>query len=171
MDINNIEEAIVRSYFKPLLNIVVPNVSHSFFYFHEADIISLSPAGYATEVEIKTTRADLVADKKKGRWGTFAPKGGPLPKLIKYMWFAGPKDLEADLLEHVPLFAGIITVEKKWYQYHDSDRGYTYYICNKVRKAPVNPNHIKWSNANRMKLMRLGYLRYVSRVWKAGRTY
>ena len=63
--IYDIEKAVVTKYFKPVLNIVVPNVSHSFFSFHEADLISLSQAGYATEVEIKTNRADLIADKKR----------------------------------------------------------------------------------------------------------
>ena len=171
MNASDIEKAVVTKYFKPVLNVVVPNVSHSFFSFHEADIVSLSQAGYATEVEIKTNRADLIADKKKGRWHTFAARNSALPKLIKYMWFAGPVELEADLLEHVPLFAGIITVEKKWHQYYESDQGYTYYVCKKIRKAPTNPTHIKWSSENRMKLMRLGYLRYVSRVWKVDKTF
>ena len=46
-------------------NLVVPNVSWGLLNY-EADVVSLTPSGYATEVEIKVSKADLLADFKKG---------------------------------------------------------------------------------------------------------
>lgn len=45
-------------------NIVVPNVDWGFLN-HEADLLVLSKAGYLTEVEIKRTWSDFMADFKK----------------------------------------------------------------------------------------------------------
>ncbi len=48
-------------------NLVIPNLSHSFFA-HECDVVSVSQAGYMTEYEIKTSLADLRREWGKQRW-------------------------------------------------------------------------------------------------------
>lgn len=63
-DIHEIEKDIAR-YFGIRENIIVPNVSWGFFKTHEADMIVISKSGYMTEVEIKRSYADFLADFKK----------------------------------------------------------------------------------------------------------
>ena len=60
-DIHEIEKDIAR-YFGIRENIIVPNVSWGFFKTHEADMIIINKSGYMTEVEIKRSYADFLAD-------------------------------------------------------------------------------------------------------------
>ena len=64
LDIKQIEFAIARR-FGVRDNIIVPNVSWGFFRTHEADLLIMSKKGYLTEVEIKRSYNDLLADFKK----------------------------------------------------------------------------------------------------------
>lgn len=64
LDIKQIEFAIARL-FGVRDNIIVPNISWGFFITHEADLLIMSRTGYLTEVEIKRSYNDLLADFKK----------------------------------------------------------------------------------------------------------
>jgi len=57
-------EILVADYFNYRANLIVPNVSWG-LGVHECDILVLTKAGYAWEVEIKTSVADVKADLKK----------------------------------------------------------------------------------------------------------
>ncbi len=144
-------EVAVAYYFSPRLNLIVPNVSWGMFG-HEVDLCVLSPAGYATEVEIKVDRADLIKDKEK--------RHGHRSTLIKYLYFAIPEHLEKDI-EHIPERAGIIVV--KWNAPWD-DRIYSgrlikgWWSCKKIREAKVNTK-CKWTDKQRLDLLRLGAMR------------
>lgn len=46
-------------------NLVVPNVSWGFFATHEADLVVITKSGYLTEIEIKRSWTDFLADFKK----------------------------------------------------------------------------------------------------------
>ena len=140
-------EITVGTYFDYLVNLIVPNV-HWGLDLHECDLLILSKAGYATEVEIKTSRADLIADKKK--------KHGHHSKRIKYLYFAIPDYMVKDI-EHIPERAGIIVV----YSTGDS-RG----RCYKMRKPKYNSDVRKFTEAERCKMARLGALR----IWDLMRT-
>lgn len=68
LSINQIESAIVGRVDSPFYirrNIVIPNVSWGFLN-HEADLLVISQQGMLTEIEIKRTWADFMADFKKG---------------------------------------------------------------------------------------------------------
>jgi len=70
---------------------------------HECDLLICSKAGYCTEVEIKTSKSDLIKDKEKSH--------GHKSKKIKYLYFAIPENLEKpDVIEHIPAHAGILVV-------------------------------------------------------------
>ena len=58
-------ELAVAHYFDPRRNIIVPNVWWGMGFNYECDLLVLTKAGYAYEVEIKTTKSDLKADLKK----------------------------------------------------------------------------------------------------------
>ena len=68
LSLNQIESAIVERVDSPFYirrNIVIPNVSWGFLN-HEADLLVISQQGMLTEIEIKRTWADFMADFHKG---------------------------------------------------------------------------------------------------------
>jgi hypothetical protein len=132
-------EIAIASRFGYLENLIVPGV-HWGLDLHECDVLVLSKAGYATEVEIKTSKSDLIADKKK-RHGHFSDR-------IKYLYFALPDYLK-DCIEHVPERAGIILVGSS-----GANRGRT----NIIRKPKHNKSR-KFSEVERCKMARLGAIR------------
>lgn len=83
-------------------NIIVPNVSWGAGFRHELDMMVITPAGWATEIEIKVSKADLKADAKKPH--------GHESKRIRQLYFAYPEYLGDDCAMLVPERAGIITV-------------------------------------------------------------
>lgn len=95
-----IEEAVARM-FDIRRHIIVPNVSWG-LGVHECDLLVVRPTGYAIEVEIKVSKADLKKDAEK-RHGHDSHK-------IKELYFAVPDKLYEAAIEFAPLHAGIITV-------------------------------------------------------------
>lgn len=57
-------EIVLMEYFGVNRNIIVPNVSWG-LNLHECDLLIFSKSGYATEVEIKISKQDLLKDKNK----------------------------------------------------------------------------------------------------------
>jgi hypothetical protein len=70
---------------------------------HECDLLALTHAGYAHEVEIKISLSDLKADLKKDH--SHDPGS-----IIKCLWFAMPAALAAKADQWVPPRAGILAV-------------------------------------------------------------
>jgi hypothetical protein len=138
-------------------NLIVPNVSwgipidwnasgnRKYGNLHECDLLSLSVAGYATEVEIKVSKADLIKDDAK--------KHSHDHNLIKYLYFAVPKKLEAIALEVIPERAGLFVIERMT---HNS---YLKVKC--VKRAKQRKDVLKWSDHQRYVLARLGAMRIV----------
>ena len=141
-------EIAIANHFNYRQHLIVPNLSWGMFHY-ELDLCILSRAGYATEVEIKTSRADLIKDKEK-RHGHHNSK-------VKYLYFALPYHLLKDI-EHVPERAGILIVEHQeaWETY-----GYkieAFYSCTKLREAREN-NKYQWQDYERQDLLRLAAMR------------
>lgn len=73
---------------------------------HECDLLILSGFGYATEIEIKTNKYDLLKDKEK--------KHNHISGLIKKIYFAIPEKVELNFaLTNIPKRAGLIVINKK----------------------------------------------------------
>ena len=149
-------EIALAAHFNHRQNLIVPGV-HWGFFIHEIDLFVLTKAGYAYEVEIKVSKADLVKDKGK-RHQHRDDKGR-----IKYLYFAIPESLKAEIV-HIPDRAGIIVVEKymgKWGRYV-KDRYETYekeaYNC-RLMRAPEMLGTYKFSDSERYTIARLGALR------------
>lgn len=119
--------------------VIVPNVSWG-LVGHECDLFVLTPAGYAWEVEIKVSKADLIKDKEKQHQHT--------SRKIKYLYFAIP-DYLLEHQEHIPERAGIIVVR------HLGKGG-----CF-VKRPPNVHSTYKFTDAERMRLYELGLMR----VW------
>ena len=131
-------EIHLAKHFNIRTHLIVPNVSWG-LSIHECDLLILSKAGYATEIEIKISKADLKKDKFKSH--------GHLSKKIKNFYYAVPEKIAIEYVEeHVPERAGIIVVNAKG-------------RCKIVRKCIVNKDAIKFSEKDRYKMARLGALR------------
>lgn len=97
-------EVAIAKYFGVRKNIIVPNISWGFLT-HEADLFIVRKSGYAVEVEIKISRADLINDFKKKH--THNDK----QNRISEFYYAMPKDLYLKCKDLIPENAGIITCE------------------------------------------------------------
>ncbi len=141
-------ELSIASYFGIRQNTIVPNLFWGMFHY-ELDLCVLSKAGYATEVEIKSCRADLIKDKEK--------EHGHINEMIKYLYFALPYHLLKDI-EHVPERAGILIIEHQeaWETYNFSRK--EFFSCTRFREPKVCYNR-KWDDKERNSLLRLAAMR------------
>lgn len=96
-------EIQVARLFNYRANLIVPNVYWGLNLRHECDLLIVTPARYATEVEIKVTASDVRADKKK-RHDHDSVK-------IRRFFFAVP-DYLADCPD-LPEDAGLIKVDSQ----------------------------------------------------------
>jgi len=130
---------------------------------HECDLLCLSKSGYATEVELKISRSDLLADKKKKHQHKSAK--------IKYLYFAVPYYLKETALECIPERAGLYvfgregmepSVRPLYYTCGNAGRKYAsagVHLIKKVRKAKINKAAEKWPDQARLHTAHLGAMR------------
>lgn len=156
------EVALIKA-FRPRQNLIVPNVAwgiHDAKYnpLHECDILVLSKTGYATEIEIKISKADLLKDMCK--------RHGHHHDLIRRMYYAVPSKLEQIALESISETSGLIVVSMqngtnyKWYDGGGHDEWiYEYARVNVVRECKNNTQALKWTEKQKSQLARLGTLR------------
>lgn len=112
---------------------------------HECDLLSLTRSNYASEIEIKVSKADLIKDKEK--------KHGHSHPYIKYLWFAVPENLKDIALQEIPEKAGLYVL-RKW-----DDGKITVHI---ERQAVARKNAVKWTDGERNDLTRLGAMRIIT---------
>ncbi len=127
-------------------NFIVPNVHWGLNFRHELDMLVVSAAGWATEIEIKVTVADLRADRKKAH--------GHLSNRIRLLYFAVPEALQQKALELIPERAGLIIVRPDLANYN--------YRKTEVVKTP-KPNKTA-RKLNDKELLKLGKLAAM-RIW------
>ena len=109
----HVEQAI-RKHINPFQQTLIPECSvrcdmgdklskngkrrYSVAHDYKADFITMSVAGYATEIEVKTSRADWRADLEKAKWSA-------MPDYISRFIYVVPEAL--GLPDFVPEFAGV----------------------------------------------------------------
>jgi hypothetical protein len=141
-------EVSVANFLNWRTNIIVPNISWSFFN-HECDLLRLSKAGFASEIEIKISKSDLIKDKEKRRQH-YHDK-------IKYLYFAIPDYLQ-DHIEHIPKRAGIIIVSSiKKIRIGQNES----YKCKQIRD-PICYCQYKFTESERLRLLEL----MAMRIWR-----
>lgn len=154
----------LAEHFNVRVNMIVPNLHWAMFPY-ELDLLVLTKAGYATEVEIKISKSDLKRDKKK-RHNHKDPQNR-----IKYLYFAIPKALLSEV-EHIPDHAGIIIVRKEIQTFGRwGKNGYErfekeVYPCRIFRQPPILGKY-KWNEKERTELARLAAMR----VWTMKRKF
>lgn len=137
--------ALTRWLFNPSKTDVISNVSWG-LKLHECDLLSVTKSGYATEVEIKISLADLKADAKK--------RHHHRSNKIKYLFFAIPDYLYEKAVDYIPERAGIITIKKR------CDIGSAKYTTCIKRTPQENKNCRKFTDEEIKQLRRLGAMRY-----------
>lgn len=150
----DIELAIMRK-MKFIQNIIVPNISEMCgFLRFETDMVVLSKSGYATGFEIKVSKSDLKADFKKDQhvlsndllkgefW--FRHYYGK----FKYFYYAVPEFLLEETLRLVPDTFGVYYLDE-----------YNRFIMARASKELFR---YKWTDSERVNLMRLGTMRIYS---------
>ena len=139
----------IMDYFGIRKNLIVPNVSwgiqYNNKYLHECDILVLTNSGYATEIEIKISRTDLLKDCKKFH--------GHKHDLITNLFFAVPEVLKEIALDIIPERAGLLIV--KW----ETNKWGTHFRVSEIKPCVKNTNGVKWDLELKLKLARLGTMR------------
>lgn len=168
LSVHEIEQALVH-FFDPRKQLaIVPNVTYGFFKTHEADLVVLSKSGYITEVEIKRSWSDFVAD--------FSKHTNHFEGKVFHLYYAVPETIASKVLDYIndhtwPEPYSDETLKKFYgppvgvYTYDDFGN------IREARKAPdlsgftrSNQNEYKLYLEEQNKLMRLGCLR----LWKVG---
>jgi len=153
-----IEIALMR-FLNVRTNLIVPNVSWGIYeprarggILHECDLIVLSKANYATEIEIKISKSDIKADRKKHH--------AHIHPLIARLYFAVPEKLQETALEQIPERAGLYVITSK--QYSDIGKVITSNCPKLIRQCKRNTNALQWSDQQRLKLAHLGCMRILN---------
>ena len=127
-------------------DMIVSNVSWGMLKY-EADIVVLTRSGYATEIEIKISKQDIIRDKNKEHdhddWH------------FKYLYFAVPEPLKDFAMENIPERAGLYTVKDKRIVEAGALTGK---VC-KVRAAEIAPDFRKWKDREILYLGKLASMR------------
>lgn len=143
-------ELTIADFYDIRKNIIIPNISYGFDYMHECDIFILKPSGYCTEIEIKRSISDLKADFKK--------KHTHKDNRIKNFYYCIPEQLIEKALEIIPKDAGIL-------ECYFSGK----LRCRIYRESVSNKEARKLTEDEKVKLMRLAYMRIWSMKKKLAR--
>ena len=135
--------AIAR-YYDTRKHIVVPNVSHAFFN-HECDVLVLTASGYATEIEIKISAADLRKDFTKRKHQI------KRPDQISRLFYCVPEKLLDLAMQIIPEQYGIITFRLYEPLYAG---GPERLLLKQQRQAEKRLNSKPWSDKDKVALLR-----------------
>jgi len=147
--------------------VMMPNYTPSGWF--ECDLIEVTAAGYFKEYEIKVSRSDFFADKKKQRYvyrtrqmyrceRTHITKHELIENRDAYcpsnFYYVTPEDMLKE--SEIPKWAGWITVKVNQKQY--GDFGY-YLSCKTIKNAP-RLHSVKMKSASRSNVKTCCYGRY-----------
>lgn len=134
--------------------LLVSNVSHGLLPW-EADLIACTELGYLSEIEIKTSPADLKRDADKRKWRFDSTFGH---SMIKARWFAITPEVYAHpkTWERIPEHAGVLVCDPKAIPRQDRLRV--------ERKPTLNPNARPLTPKEMFQLARLGNMRYWAKL-------
>lgn len=143
-------EFAVANYMNPRFNLIVPNVYWGLGLKYEADLIIVSPSYYCTEIEIKITGSDILADRRKSYKAHNSVK-------IRRFFYAVPDYLQD--CKYLPSDAGLITVDQNM-------------TCKTIRPPRTNKNSRKLTEKEYTHLLHLGCMRIwglkeaLAKIWR-----
>ena len=140
-------EVAIAKYFGVRQNIIVPNISWG-FAMHECDLFIVKKSGLTTEVEIKRSKSDLLADFNKRH------NHVDRQNRISELYYALPIELYEGCKDLVPENAGILTCEK----YHVGHGKWR--VSVRTQKEPVKIKGArKLTDEEKLKVATLGTMR------------
>jgi len=123
MDEFIIQNALYHHVLSKQHNFIIPNI---YLGSSEADLISVTKAGYINEYEIKITRSDFKADFKKSKHSFLKDRQ---KTFRSYFWFVAPEGLiNAD---EIPEYAGFMIVRKMKNRYP-----FKGFACREIKRPP-----------------------------------
>lgn len=115
----------------------------------ESDIIAVTKTGYLVEYEVKTSRADFLADRRKTKWAFYKFNYNKAPK---YFYYILPKGVAKP--EELPDFAGLI----EYQTFQDK-------ITFVTEKKPVQLNRLKATEEEKYTLLKKIYYKSLGDVF------
>ena len=140
-----LESKLVK-WFDPRRQLIVPNVSWGWGLTYEVDLVVVRPSGYAIEVELKISRADVRKDQEKRKW--LPGHDGHHGDRFRESWFAVPEKLQDFALANIPAHCGLIVVPED-----------SYPCIRVVRKAKLNTKAKPLTEKEEIALLRLAAIR------------
>jgi hypothetical protein len=145
-------ECSIAEYYGYRENIVLPNLHWALSSKYEKDMVIIRPSGFAFEVEIKISKADLRADLKKGH--------GHFCNMMRQLWFAIPDYMNTEeCLALIPERAGVVVVDTS-VAFATSGR------CTTVRRAKINRSARRLEYSEILKTAHLSAMR----IWGLKKT-
>lgn len=132
-------ECALARHLNTRMNLIVPNVFWGLGLNYEADLVVVKSSGWAYEIEIKTSKQDLKADKKKKFYAHCSNK-------FKYLYFAVPEDLVNVAVELIPERSGLFSVKSNG-------------MVSLIRPPKINKNARKLTEKEIIKLGSLSNMR------------
>lgn len=147
-------QALLAEYFGIRNNIIVPNVSWGLLDY-EADLLIMNKTGYVTEIEIKRSWSDFLADFKKD-------ENAHKSENIYQFWYCVPDSLYKDCIEKLKEVYPDSLDRPNVISYSDSG------VLNFHGKSAsyCRGKHRKMFLEEQLKLARLGAMRYWSSEFK-----
>lgn len=147
-------QALLAEYFGIRNNIIVPNVSWGLLDY-EADLLIMNKTGYVTEIEIKRSWSDFLADFKKD-------ENAHKSEIIYQFWYCVPDGLYKDCIEKLKEVYPDSLDRPNVISYSDSG------VLNFHGKSAsyCRGKHRKMFLEEQLKLARLGAMRYWSSEFK-----
>ena len=147
-------QALLAEYFGIRNNIIVPNVSWGLLDY-EADLLIMNKTGYVTEIEIKRSWSDFLADFKKD-------ENAHKSEIIYQFWYCVPDSLYKDCIEKLKEVYPDSLDRPNVISYSDSG------VLNFHGKSAsyCRGKHRKMFLEEQLKLARLGAMRYWSSEFK-----
>ena len=144
-------EMIIADHFDVRRNLIVPNIHWGFGLRYEADLVVVTKARFAYEVELKISKADLKKDKDKKHLHN--------AKCFKRFYYAMPEDIYDP--ELIPVDgAGILLCKHHSWSHWKSKKMMTKWSVKEV-VAPVDRKATKLTIKQYLKLLHLSAMR----VW------
>ena len=162
-------EIILMKHFDFVRKIIVPNVTDmSGLVEFETDLLILSKSNYATGIEIKISKSDLLNDLKKRQYGKYFTKDADnltqkckkYYSAFKYFYYAVPDFLVEEAKKVIHPFCGILSIEINDYEFFTKSefKVREEIKVNEVRK-PKFLNNNRWNDKQVNHLLRLGNMR------------
>ena len=139
-------EVALSKYYGVRKHLIVPNISWGLPGMHECDMFIITTAGIATEIEIKISKSDLLADFKKGH------DHKDRQNRISYFYYAMPEVLYEKCKDLIPTDAGILVAKRQTW---DDKKVYMKLVRDAVKRKGTR----KLTTEECFKIARLGTMR------------